>query len=298
MKKTNNFIWYLAIVFVLSYLWQYVIFRTGGVQSPLFPLLMWIPGIVAFVFLLMKRKSFRRVGWDLKKWWYIFPAIFIPLIIALSIVLFMKVSHWATFVGTLFTFKNGMVEISQIKLMLGNQSQNIPFFILNFLLSHIVFLGAGSIITLGEEVGWRGYLQEKIIRKFGLNQGFILLGIIWGYWHLPIIVMGFNFPDHPVLGALLLMPLGTIFLGIFLGWLYVRSKSIWVPALAHASANLFSQLIFSLMIMHQDELFRQLAWIAAWGIIAILCMISLNRNKPILWQETNATAHINDEKNR
>jgi len=297
MKKKNIYIWYLAIVFALSYSWQLVIFRTGGVQSPLFSFLMWIPGITAIVFMLIQKEGFRKAGWGLKKWWFIFPAIFISLTIAISIALLMKGLHWATFVGKLFTFKNGMVEISHINLILGNQAQNIPFFILNFLLSHTVFLIIGSIITLGEELGWRGYLQEKMLRKFGLNQGLIFLGIIWGYWHLPIILMGFNFPNHPIMGAILLMPLGTIFLGIFMGWLYLRSRSIWVPALAHASANLFSQLIFSFMTMRQDELFRQLTWIAAWGIIAILCLINLNRNKPILWQETNETAHNNNEKN-
>jgi len=286
MKKKNIYMWYVAIVFALSYLWQFVIFRTGGVQSPLFPFLMLIPGIIAIVFILVQKESLRNAGWGLKKWWFIFPAIFIPFTVAILIVLFLEALHWATFAGKLFTFNNGMVEISNITLILGNQSQNIPFFILNVLLSHTIFLVVGSILTLGEELGWRGYLQEKMLRKFGLNQGLILLGIIWGYWHLPIILMGFNFPNHPILGALLLMPLGTVFLAIFMGWLYLRSRSIWVPALAHASANLFSQLIFSFMTMHQNELVRQLTWIAAWGIIATLCLINLNRNKPVLWQET------------
>ena len=297
MKKKNIYIWYLVIVFTLSYLWQFVIYHTGGVESPLFSLLMWIPGIIAIVFILIKKEGFRKTGWGLKKWRYIFPAILIPLTVAISIVLLLEAMHWATFSGQFFIFKNGMVEISKIKLILGNQAQNIPFFILNFLLSHTIFLTIGSIITLGEELGWRGYLQEKMLRKFGLNLGLIILGIIWGYWHLPIILMGFNFPNHPILGALLLMPLGTIFLGIFIGWLYLRSRSIWIPALAHASGNLFSGLVFQFMIMHQNELFRQLTWIAAWGIIAILCLINLNRNKPILWQETDATTPNNNEKN-
>lgn len=291
MKKKNIYMWYLAIVFALSYLWQLAIYHTGGIESPLFSFLMWIPGLIAVAFILIKKEGFRKIGWGLKNWQYIFPAIFIPLIVAISIVLLMEALHWATFSGKLFTFKDGMVEISNIKLILGNQSQNIPFFILNFLLSHAIFLVVGSIITLGEELGWRGYLQEKMLRKFGLNMGLIILGIIWGYWHLPIILMGFNFPNLPILGALLFMPLGTIFLAIFMGWLYLRTRSIWIPALAHASANLFSQLIFLFMTMHQDELFRQLIWIAAWGITAILCLINLNRNKPILWQENDATIH-------
>lgn len=282
MKKKNIYLWYLAIVFALSYMWQFVIFRTGGVQSPLFSFLMWIPGIIAIVFLLINKESFRKVGWGLRKWWYILPAIFVPLAVAFAIVFLLGALNWATFSGKLFIFKDGMVEISKIKLILGNQTQNIPFFILNFILSHMIFLIIGSIFTLGEEFGWRGYLQEKMLRKFGLNRGLFFLGIIWGYWHLPVILMGFNFPNHPILGALLLMPLGTIFLGIFMGWIYLRSRSIWIPALAHASGNLFSGLIFQLMIIHQNELFRQLTWIAAWGIIAILCLINLNKNKPIL----------------
>lgn len=295
MRKKNNHLWYLLMVFALSYLWQFVIFRTGGVQSPLFSFLMWIPGMIAIAFILIRKEGFRKVGWSLKKWRYIFPAIFIPLTVSLSIVFIMEAFHLAEFSGKLFTFKNGMVEISNIKLILGNESQNIPFFILNFLLSHIIFLVVGSIITLGEELGWRGYLQEKMLRKFGLKKGFIFLGIIWGYWHLPIILMGFNFPDHPILGALLLMPLGTVFLAIFMGWLYLRSRSIWVPALAHASANLFSQLIFSFMTMHHDELFRQCIWITVWGLIAALCLINLNKNKPILWQGPEEKRTINSE---
>lgn len=153
----------------------------------------------------------------------------------------------------------------------------------------MVFLVVGSVFSLGEEFGWRGYLQEKLLRKYGLNWGFIILGAIWGYWHLPIILMGYNFPSQPVLGALLLMPLGTIFLGMFLGWIYLRSRSIWMPVLAHTSINLFSGLLYG-MTMYQEELYRQLIWIAAWGIVAVLCLINLNKNKPILWQESDVTA--------
>lgn len=288
MKKRNNFLWYLLVTFGFSYLFQYIIYKTGGVQSPLFTFLMWIPGIMAIVFVLINRESFVKIGWGLRKWKYIFPAIFIPLIIVGSVVSLLKGLNLATSAGRILSFKNGMVEISNISLLLGNQDQKLPLFILNFLLSHVVFLVIGSIITLGEELGWRGYVQEKIIRRFGINKGLIFLGLAWGYWHLPVVLMGFNFPDHPVLGATILMPLGTVFIGIFMAWLYIRSGSIWLPAVAHASANLFSQLVFSFIIMNQDELIRQLVWIAAWGIVAVPCMINLNRNKPILWQLDNS----------
>ena len=94
--------------------------------------------------------------------------------------------------------------------------------------------------------------------------------------------MGWNFPEHPLLGALILTPLSTVFLGIFLGWLYLRSKSIWMPALAHAAVNLTATLLFSELIMQKDDFYLQLMFIASWGIVAGLCLLSLNRKKPLV----------------
>ena len=49
-RTDNTTTWYVVILFILSYLWQLVIFLTGGVESKLFPFLMWFPAIVAIVF--------------------------------------------------------------------------------------------------------------------------------------------------------------------------------------------------------------------------------------------------------
>jgi membrane protease YdiL (CAAX protease family) len=290
MKNNNIWWWYVVVTFILSYLWQLVIFLTGGVESVLFPFLMWFPGAIAIVFRFITKQGFRKVGWGLRKWWYFIPAIFVPLVVTVMAIFLLSALNWATWSDKFFVFNNGMVDIPKVQLILGNHAQSIAFFALNFGLSLILQSVIGSIFTFGEEFGWRGYLQEKLLRKFGLNLGLIVLGIIWGYWHLPIVLMGWNFPNHPVLGALLLMPIGTTFLAIFVGWVYLRSRSIWMPALAHASGNLVATILFNGLIMHQDELFRQLMWIAVWGMVAALCLISMNRKKPVLWQEIEAEA--------
>lgn len=289
MNSKKISLWYLIVVFILSYLWQFVIFLNGGVESSLIPLLMFIPGLVAVAFRILTKEGFRNVGWGLRGWWYILPAIIIPSFTVIGTVFLLVTLNWGTLPEELFVFKEGMLEYSKIGLMLGNQSQTIPFFIINFVLSHIVFLIVGSLISLGEEFGWRGYLQEKLIRRYGLNWGLVILGIIWGYWHLPLVLMGWSFPKHPELGALLLMPISTIFMGTFFGWIYLRSRSIWMPALAHAAINLLSGFLFQ-MIMQQNELYLQLVWILVWGIVAMYCFISLNREKPILWQAVDEIA--------
>ena len=291
--KNKDIIWqYLAIVFISSYLFQLVMYFMGGVDSTLFPFLMLFPAIVAIVFRLINKEGFRNVGWGLRKWWYVIPSLMLPIIVALLASLLLITLDLATLSGKPFFFKDGMVEIQEIPLVLGSHTQSIAFFALNFMLSLFVQSLLGSIVTIGEEFGWRGYAQEKLIRKFGLNKGLFLLGVLWGYWHMPIGLMGWNFPNQPVLGALLLTPLGTIFIGISFGWLYLRSKSIWMPALAHAASNLSFSVLSMEMLMLQEELTLQLLWIAGWGIVAVLCLISLRRTKPILWQATDTGVEI------
>jgi len=70
-------------------------------------------------------------------------------------------------------------------------------------------------ILWGEEFGWRGYLQIRIFENQPLRAA-IITGIVWGVWHFPINLRGYNFPDHPVLGSFLFL-VGTIFLSIIFG---------------------------------------------------------------------------------
>ncbi len=284
MKIIRNLWFYILIVFITSYAWQLGIYFTGGIDSVLFPFVMWFPGIVAIVFRLINKEGFHNVGWGVGKWGYFLPAILLPAMVTLTCILLLSTLDLASWSDGFFIFHAGMVDIPKVPMVLGNHTQSIVFFALNFGLSLGFQAVLGSLFTLGEEFGWQGYLVQKLLRKYGLNLGLVILGVVWGYWHLPIILMGYNFPAHPVLGALFLMPLSTIFIGIFQTWLYLRSKSIWMPMLAHAAANLTAPIVFSGMVMDHDELARQLTWIGIWGVLSMMCLFSLNKDRPVLWQ--------------
>jgi len=283
MKSENKIWFYLIIVFVISYLWQVLIYFSGGVDSPLITILMLFPGLIAAIFLFYTKEGFSQIGWRIKKWRYVFFVVIVSIVVPLGLVVLIEAIGWGAFPGPLFVFSEGMLERTGIGLLFGSGPQTILFFIGNLIFSHIVFLVFGSLIILGEELGWRGYLQEKMLRKFGLEKGFVLLGAVWGFWHLPLILMGYNFPTQPILGALIFMPIGTIFMGMFIGWIYLRTRSIWIASLAHAAMNLFVGLVF-LMDFSVDFFFPGLLWIAAWIPIGILCLYDLRRNKPELWQ--------------
>lgn len=80
--KNKNALWsYLAVVFILSYSFQLVIYFTGGVNSFLVPFMMLFPAIVAIVFRIINKEGFRNVGWGLKRWWYVFPILAMEMII-------------------------------------------------------------------------------------------------------------------------------------------------------------------------------------------------------------------------
>ncbi|MBN1355043.1 CPBP family intramembrane metalloprotease [bacterium] len=283
MQK-NKLNLFLLSTFAVSYIWQVIIYFTGGVRSSWFPFLMWIPGLMAVVFLLKTGQKLRHIGWGIRRWWYLLPAVLAPMAAVATAVFILDIVNLGSWSNKIFAFHGVSVDIPRVPLILGNHTQTLEFFVLNLILSIFFQSVPGCMFTLGEELGWRGYAQEKFIRKYGLNRGLIILGVIWGYWHLPVILMGYNFPGHPVLGALLLMPLGTTFLGVFLGWLYLRSKSIWIPALSHAAINLSAIILFNGTDMHHNELFLQLIWIGLWGIVAGPCLISLNRSRPELFR--------------
>lgn len=92
-----------------------------------------------------------------------------------------------------------------------------------------------TFVLWGEEFGWRGYLQVRLLADRPLLAA-VTTGLIWGVWHWPTNLRGYNFPEHPYLG-LAVFPVGTVLLSIILGWLRLRTGSVWVPSLGHAAFN-------------------------------------------------------------
>jgi len=98
-----------------------------------------------------------------------------------------------------------------------------------------------TFFAVGEEAGWRGYLTPALASRFGRTRGLLLSGVIWGMWHWPIIIFagyeyGTGYWGAPFSGIAVMCLFTTAF-GILLSWLYEKSGSIWVPALAHGAAN-------------------------------------------------------------
>lgn len=96
-----------------------------------------------------------------------------------------------------------------------------------------------SIFVFGEEFGWRAYLLPKLM-PLGPRRALIAHSIVWGLWHAPVIALGYNYPltyeGAPWVG-IGMMTLATIWLGVWHGWLQIKSGTVWPAVLAHATIN-------------------------------------------------------------
>jgi membrane protease YdiL (CAAX protease family) len=123
-------------------------------------------------------------------------------------------------------------------------------------------------IAFGEEYGWRGYLQGELI-KIGKVRGILLVGVIWGLWHAPIIAMGHNYPGYPVLG-IFLMTLYTIALGFLFGYAVLKSGSVWLAAFLHGLNNQVAAFLLAMIYRPADPVFAfglGLYGLIVWAIV-------------------------------
>jgi len=141
-------------------------------------------------------------------------------------------------------------------------------------------------IAFGEEWGWRGYLQGELI-KMGKVKGVMLLGIIWGLWHAPIIFMGHNYPGYPVLGVFL-MTAYTICLGFALSYAVLKSGSVILAAFLHALNNQVQSFLVMMVYRPQDPVFS--FGIGLYGL-ACLAVIVLLIQKDRIWQDERIIDH-------
>jgi len=127
-----------------------------------------------------------------------------------------------------------------------------------------------SIFAAGEELGWRGWLQTAL-RPLGVWPALLLTGAIWGLWHAPVILLGYNFGRPDVVG-LLLMVGGCLAWGVLLGWMRLRCASVWPAVLAHGSLNAVAGAVLLVAAVGPapDMALAGPLGVAAWVVLAVV----------------------------
>lgn len=102
----------------------------------------------------------------------------------------------------------------------------------------IVFGLVGFISILGEELGWRGFLQDAVWALHPLKR-YLLIGIMWELWHFT------NRTSHGELPQVLLRVgiflIATTIISFIMGKATERSKSLLVAITLHAWINIVAE---------------------------------------------------------
>ena len=173
----------------------------------------------------------------------------------------------------------GKVDTSQL---------NIPPPVLLFILGVAGGMTSGAILnfpfTLGEELGWRGLLLKEV-QSLGFWKSNLLIGTIWGLWHMPIILMGHNYPHYPILGSLMMMPF-CISLSFIQSILRLRSRTVFAPAVFHGMINAGAPITL-IYTINNNELFGSVVGIAgiAAGLIVTLAYLMTDKRFVVQYKE-------------
>lgn len=210
---------------------------------PLMSVMMYMPAVAVVVVLLVLRpvpkgKRLRFLGmWPLRPAkrviWMMVVGLLVPPLLVLASTIVATLCGWLRvdlvgFSGYTHLLASAVpagTPLPPTVVLIAAQAASIP----------VAAATINAVAAFGEELGWRGFLVPAL-RRFGTWASLLVSGVIWGVWHAPIILLGYNFGRTDVSGVLL-MTGGCVVLGVLFGWLRLRSASIWPAVFAHGAFN-------------------------------------------------------------
>ena len=207
---------FLALTFGISAIFWRQSFL-GAPLNSVVPFLMWTPGLCAIVMQLAFRRPLADLGWRFGRPRYLALAILLPLLYCTVI----YVPVWMLGAGRF----NGSFLARAFPLLPLALVQNVFF-------------------ALGEEIGWRGFLVPALYRLRGFGWAGLMSGLIWGLWHVPLILFGGYDAGTPAWYAVTCFIISVTAMAVTVAWLRLRSGSLWTAALYHGAHNLTIQGIF------------------------------------------------------
>lgn len=99
----------------------------------------------------------------------------------------------------------------------------------------VVGMTINAVFAFGEEFGWRGYLLWELA-PLGFWKASFVTGAVWGIWHAPVIVAGYNYPSFPVVGVGVMTVACLSFSPVYT-YLVVRAESVVAAAFVHGVFN-------------------------------------------------------------
>jgi uncharacterized protein len=237
--RAREIITFLILVFLFSSLPYFLMIHAhhiGAGNGLVVRLVMWCPAAAALATCVLFRIDVRTLGWGWRPVRFEVLGYFLPLLYALPV----YVVVWIAIPGSF-----ALAAFEKAAAASLNMPSSPHFATFGLMIPMLATLGViGSVANaLGEEIGWRGFLLPRLTGQFGFTFGCVVSGLIWATWHYPgLLWSDYNAGTNPAyaLTCFTLMVTANAFI---MGWLRLKSGSLWPCALLHASHNLFIQAI-------------------------------------------------------
>ena len=97
----------------------------------------------------------------------------------------------------------------------------------------------GAIAGFLEEIGWMGFAFRALSERRSALSAAILIGFLWGCWHLPVIdFLGTATPHGSYLFPYFLVFIAAMTaVRVFIAWLYANTRSVFLAQLMHVSST-------------------------------------------------------------
>ena len=246
---------FLILLTALSSIAYYAILKLNP-TSIYIGSLMISPALAAFITLKIKKRPISSLPWSLKELKYVKLSYITPL-------LYVSIAYTLIW---LFGFGN-LINTERItqwsnELGIAESNQTLVIIVMIFLLLTVgVIKNLGS--TLGEEIGWRGFLIFELRKVMSFKSLVIVSGIIWAIWHFPIINLMYGGGENLLLhmSAFTIMIIG---ISVILAYYTFKSNSLWPAAIYHSIHNIYIQKICTpLTISNNNTTF----WIDEYGFM-------------------------------
>jgi uncharacterized protein len=300
---------FLAIAIGLSWLIALPLWLGDGLESPLLPVIavamMATPAIAAIIVVFAVERPTRKgqalglrpIGPAKRFIGFLTLAIAIP--IALIAIALVVGAVLGLYQPDLTRF-SGFQELIDAQVSASGAGP-IPIPIGALLALQCVSIVLGGLINtipaLGEELGWRGWLLPRLM-PLGTVPALLISGVIWGVWHAPLVLLGYNYPGVPGWLGVLTMCGMCVVIGAIFGWLRIASGSVWPAALAHGTFNAAAgmSLLFSTAGVTTDATQATIlgwsGWIVPFIVVSVLIATGQFRRRDQPTEPTEAHTAI------
>jgi membrane protease YdiL (CAAX protease family) len=103
----------------------------------------------------------------------------------------------------------------------------------------LIGIGFGVVAGFLEEIGWTGFAFPEMWARCSWFSAAVLLGVMWGIWHLPVIdFLGTATPHRSYLFLYFFSFIAAMTaMRVLIGWLYFNTRSVFLAQMMHVSST-------------------------------------------------------------